>query len=639
MLLALALTVLAPREIFVSTGGSDGNPGSADRPVATLEAARDLARTAGCHTITVLDGQYRLTRTVAFDGRDSGLTIRAAKGARPVFKGSVAISAASLKPCTDQDALSRIVDVGARAKVKVVQLLLAGLAPVTARGFPQPVHAAPNELFEDSKPLTLARWPNGGYAHVATVIEGGNNEKDWDKPKRQPVFTADTDRAKNWGRAPDAWMYGYWKFDWADESIRASAIDPATGQITLANPHVYGVEKGTPFFAENLLEELDMPGEYYLDRSTSRLYVIPRSSGALELSVLGEPMLSIKDASKVTVRGLDFCLSRGDGVQVSNGERVRVEGCRFFGLGERGAVIEGGHDSGLQSCDLWDLGEGGVVLSGGDRNTLAPGRNFVDNCDIHDFERRSQTYRPAVSLFGVGNRVAHCALHDSPHSAIIYVGNDHVIEYNEFYKTISLTGDGGVVYTGRDWTARGTEIRYNHFHDNIGIRKWEPAIYIDDLGSGIHVHDNLIERSHWGFLIGGGRDNVVENNVLVDCALAFDCDARGLGWAAGSRPTMEERLKAVPYKTSPWKDRYPALVPILDREPMAPMGNVLRGNVLVRSGKVLDRMEEPFKKTATIEGNLETAELPRSLPAAHAGLRRDGLRAGLQPETARARGS
>jgi len=682
LLAALAASALAQPEVYVAANGSDRNPGTASRPVASLEAARDRARAIHGHVIVVRAGEYRLTQSFSLDARDDGLLVEAAKGARPRLTGSVDIPGASVKPCRDTAILDRIIDPAARSRVEWVDLAALGiknLPPMQPRGFPHPPAAAPTELFQDRVPMTLARWPNEGYTQVGRVIEPGNGEKDRDQPKRKPVFTGVEDRAKLWTKAEGLWLYGYWKYDWADESIKVESIDPATGAITLANPHVYGVDKGKPFYAENLIEELDQPGEYWIDRATSRLYFIPsgstrkdgpahslsqrgavpacsfptqrlrdseRSTGLgggefqhgdtephgghngrsgessrarargeneeFEFSTLAEPLVTVTGASKVTIRSLDLCVSRGDGVQIRDCQATRLDGCRLFALGGRGAVVEGGHDCGLQSCDVWATGEGGVALSGGDRKTLQPARNFVDNCDIHDFERRSQTYRPAVLISGVGNRVSHCAMHDAPHSAIIYGGNNHIIEYNEFYKTISRTGDGGVVYTGRDWTARGTQIRFNYFHDNIGLSQWEPAIYVDDLGSGIVITGNLIVRCHWGFLIGGGRDNVIEDNTLVDCKLAFDCDARGLGWAKSSLPTMMAGLNAVPYQQEPWRSRYPALVDILDHDPLSPSGNILRNNFLVRSGKVLDRMEEPFRKTAKIEGNVETDSAPAS---------------------------
>jgi hypothetical protein len=560
--------------------------------------------------------------------------------------GGIEIPPSSVHPCTDDSVLGRIIDESVRPSIKEVDLGAIGIThldPIQPRGFGRPPGPAPEELFLNYRAGILARWPNKGYAKIGKVTEPGNGENDQDKPKRQPVFEAG-DRAKRWSQAKDLWLYGYWAFDWADESIPVTNVNRTTGTVTLKTPHVFGVASGSPFFAENLIEELDRPSEYFIDRKALKLYFLDRAektpASSYQLSTLSAPLVSISDASNITVRGLDFCISRGDAASFKNCESVRFEGCTFTSLGGRVAVIDGGHRSGLQSCNIAHTGEGGVSLSGGDRNTLSPGLNFVANCDFSDFERRSQTYRPAVWINGVGNRVSHCAMHDAPHSAIIYGGNNHVIEYNEFYRTIAVTGDGGVVYTGRDWSARGTVIQYNYFHDNIGQKKWEPAIYVDDLGSGIKMIGNLIERCHWGFLIGGGRENILDRNVLVDCDLAFDCDARGLGWAARSKPTMLANLNAVPYQSEIWRTNYPELPNILNEDPMAPARNVIRGNLLVRSGKVDQQMEAPFRKNVTMTGNVETksdAELSKFLPVPRSkmGLIRDRLRASLPPDFAK----
>ena len=82
-------------------------------------------------------------------------------------------------------------------------------------------------------------------------------------------------------------------------------------------------------------------------------------------------------------------------------------------------------------------------MSGGDRKTLTPGGHFVENCDIHDFSRLDRTYTPAVLIEGVGNRIAHCHLHDAPHSAIRLEGNDHVLEFNEVDHVVLEADDQG----------------------------------------------------------------------------------------------------------------------------------------------------------------------------------------------------
>lgn len=608
-MVGLAAFALA-ETLYVSPRGNDAAAGTERRPLKTISRALSVAQAKGIRRIVVAGGEYPQSETLRV--AQEGLAIEAKPGERPLITGAVMVPASAITVCPDAilQARAKSLDKDAEAfEIDVAKVPGATLSPFTPYGFPRPIIPGPTELFADQEPMRIARWPNDGFTTVASVREPGNGEEDRNQPPRKPIFKAATDRAKGWTHLESAWLYGYWKYDWADETIQIHAIDHETGEITLATPHPYGVDKGAEFFAENVPEELDAVGEYFVDAPNRRVRFVARkgAKATYRLSVLGGPLVSA--GSKVTFRDLDFAYSRGDGATVANASGTRFEGCRFFNLGERGAVFQGGEGSGLLGCDVWNTAEGGVVLAGGDRNTLKAARNFVTNCDIHHYQRRSMTYRPAVLISGVGNEVTHCDLHDAPHSAIIFSGNDHLIGNNRFYRTVSRTGDGGVVYTGRDWTVRGTRIESNYFFDNVGMSKWEPAIYFDDQASGLIARDNIIQRCHWGFLIGGGRDNVIEGNLIVDCKLGLHCDARGLGWAARSRPTMEERLAAVPYQSEVWRSKYPELEKILAQDPMSPAGNVIRNNQLVRSGKLMQDTEAPFAKTARYEANAELQDL------------------------------
>ena len=79
-----------------------------------------------------------------------------------------------------------------------------------------------------------------------------------------------------------------------------------------------------------------------------------------------------------------------------------------------------------------------------------------------------RTYHGAFNLRGVGNRIAHCWIHEVPHQGIGYSGNDHIIEYCDFEKIAQETGDVGAIYAAADWTFMGNEFRYNYFHNIHG---------------------------------------------------------------------------------------------------------------------------------------------------------------------------
>ena len=53
--------------------------------------------------------------------------------------------------------------------------------------------------------------------------------------------------------------------------------------------------------------------------------------------------------------------------------------------------------------------------------------------------------------------------------AIVFGGNEHLIEFNEIHDVCHESNDAGAIYGGRDWTMRGTVIRYNYFHDISGF--------------------------------------------------------------------------------------------------------------------------------------------------------------------------
>src|SRR5512138_1560649 len=111
-----------------------------------------------------------------------------------------------------------------------------------------------------------------------------------------------------------------WCYDWYDEVIRVRAIDAAAHRITLDAPHVYGVMAGNPsprrWRALNVLEELDTPGEFVVDRAACRVYLWPPAdlAGArVALSTLDAPIVSLHDASHVTLRGFTVECGLADG--------------------------------------------------------------------------------------------------------------------------------------------------------------------------------------------------------------------------------------------------------------------------------------------------------------------------------------
>jgi len=422
--------------------------------------------------------------------------------------------------------------------------------------------------------------------------------------KNAGVFAYDGTRPAEWLGEPDVWLHGYWYWDWADDRARVASIDPAHHTIALAPPyHSYGYRAGQWFYAYNVLRELDRPGEWYVDRRDSTLYLW-RPSAATVLASVASHLVVMHDVRYVELRDLKFEAVRGTAIEIKGGEHDRIEASVIRGAGGWGVRINGGNDNAVVGCDITDTGEGGISLDGGDRATLTPARHIARDNHIHGYSRWKRTYQAGIEVSGVGQQVAHNLIHDAPHEAIALAGNDHIIEFNDIHDVCQESNDAGAIEAGRDWTMRGTIIRYNYLHHITGFEgRGCDGVMLDDMYSGTVITGNVFVDVTRAVLIGGGRDNVVTNNVFLACPTAIHVDARGESWAAPAvASTMKDRLAAVPYQGSPWRDRYPALARILDENPGAPSGNEIAHNVSWHSGWT--DIDAPAKPILDLRQNL-----------------------------------
>ena len=146
------------------------------------------------------------------------------------------------------------------------------------------------------------------------------------------------------------------------------------------------------------------------------------------------------------------------------------------------------------------------------------------------------------------------------------------------------TADVGAIYAGREWSSRGNEVRYNYIHDikiiNTTTGMKVQAIYLDDQFSSANVHGNIIKNVPSVALYGGGRYNTFVNNIVLEAQEPFVFDERGIKEdQCGEGSEIRTKLKALPYDTGIWKEKYPELANILNDDPELPKYNVIKGNL------------------------------------------------------------
>ena len=630
-----ATSVACAIDFHVATGGNDANPGTEARPFASLERARDAVRAlggssvlpAGGVTVWIEPGTYARTQTWELTGADSGtvkapVIYRASAGGEVRLQAWRIIQPADFAPVTRAEVVSRL-DVAARGKV--VQLNLAALGFRHSGPFPKIFNDGGSlcELFFNDRRMPLARWPNEGFVFMNQVLDRG----DWSKsPSRHGgKFIAPEDRVARWRVDSGVWLEGYWRVPWEPQTVQVKSIVPAMREVTFAEPINAGIgskyakpgqlgDGREPWCAVNLLEEIDQPGEWCVDFTTRTLYFWPPGDlnrANICVSDFDRPMILLRAASNVTLRGLVLEGGLGNGVEIIGGTGDLIAGCTFRNLGGSGVLINGGINHGVRSSDFHDLGLGGIYLSGGDRKTLAPANHFAENNDLHHLGLRKKTYAAAIHVgaYGasgdaMGCRVAHNFIHDLPHAAVLYGGNDHVFEFNEIARVALSSGDVGAFYTWNDWTSFGNVVRYNYVHDSPRAN----AFYMDDGDSGDVIFGNVAYRCSYGTLIGGGHYNMVQNNLFIDCERGLHFDARGVARGYATNPNMIRRLQSVNPQQPPWSVRYPALAKLLTGRRDVPTGDVMENNVLVDCKHPLFLAKKEDLIYSTVRDNLILTE-------------------------------
>lgn len=420
--------------------------------------------------------------------------------------------------------------------------------------------------------------------------------------------------------------------------IRVDHLDSKTKTIYTAQQTVYGFMTGADWrrwYSLNLLEELDLPGEYVIDKENEKMYVyLPADTRTLHVSVMNDPLIAIENCQNVTLSKLTFEYGRSIGIYLENTHHVRITGCTIRNVGGVGISIgrgtetpgkqtlkphaaeaggdpksrvvgdlmgrvyqdilfnrNGGTDNGIINCYIYNTGSGGISLGGGDRATLTPAGNFVENCRIHDFNRVEKSYRPGIWIDGVGNRVSKCDIYNAPSMAILFHGNNHTIEFCKITNVCSEVDDQGAIYYGRDPSELGNVIRYCYFH-KLSPRHRVTATYHDDGACGGEVYGNIYHNAgSLPVLIGGGHYNHYHHNIFIDSPVAIHFDNRMQNWGKGMvapNGIIDQRLKAVKFQEPPYSTTYPFLAHYWTENPAYPHGNVIEGNLFYRIKNIVN---------------------------------------------------
>lgn len=627
----------AGNDFHVAVTGNDSGTGSQTHPFASLDRARQAARLQRNTGVTVWiqGGVYRLTQTFRLDSLDSGtagspVTYRSMPGEEVRIIGGSILDPSVFKPVTDKNIFQRLTQ-EARAHTVQAQLRSLGVSDfgeMKQIGFSLPVVPAPLELFFNGRPMQLARYPNRGDIPVGKVIDPGSIPRVGDFSNRGGTFLYSDPRHARWSGMDDVWLSGTFMWGYAEDVIHVESIDTVSQKIKLSSPHIYGIGSGEPFrqyIVLNILDELDEPGEYYLDRKNGILYFwppAPLKGSTIAVSGLERPIIALEGASHIVLQELTVEYGRGIGIYIERGEGNLIAGCTIRNMGTLGIMMgqgsrppasstsvdaskekyEGvpvsgeigdlqnhlyidtgwdrqpGMKHGVLSCDIYNTGSGGIFLGGGNKRQLIAGGSFVKNCRIHDYNRRNKFLCSGVNVDGCGNRVAHNEIYNSDAQGIYVHGNDHIFEYNIIHDVAMNSDDTSPWYLGRDPSDRGNIVRYNFFHHIGRPDRMVMGVYLDDGTCGTTVFGNVLYKTatYGAVYSNSGHDNIVRNNIFIESygpavhmkSMWYDFAKGQTKEYFGADGIYRRRLtESVDIHTPPYSARYPELTDFLDLMP------------------------------------------------------------------------
>ncbi|MDC7693697.1 right-handed parallel beta-helix repeat-containing protein [Asticcacaulis sp. DXS10W] len=593
-------------DLHVAPDGDDAADGSAARPLRTLTGARDRLRTlrrggvsAPC-CVSLHSGTYFINEPFQLTAEDSGtaqapVTYRALPGAEVRLFGGVRLSAQSARRIDDINLLARVRP-QVRGNLVAFDFAAAGVNLPPAL---PPVFEDNGGLFSvihKGEKLPQSRWPKGGYTTIAEVLDSGI------APPRGGTFRYRGDHPATWAAAVkkgELWLTGFWRVPFSVQSVKVASLDTAARTITLAapvslgigskyTPLINGTRKGDgkePYYAFNLPEEIEAPGEWCYDYAGRRLLIwLPEPSASLEVTTLNTPMIHLSGVSHVRFSGFEIAGGRAGAMRIDGGWEIALEALRLRNIGGGAIDMVGGFGHSVRGCDLEHIGRFAVRVTCGDRKTLTPGDVVIENNHIRNFGEEARI-SPAIALNGVGNRVRNNLIHDGPNAGIVYQGNDLLIERNEIHHIGLDSGDLGGIYTNGDWAGLGNIVRHNFIHSSAGAN----GVYIDDGASGHRVEGNICFRLASGPFIGGGHGNQIIGNLVMACRLGLHLDDRGVSRNYGLHSSHLGRLfNQLNTAEPPWSSRYGEVLNTLKMSPQLPTGNVLEKNILINTQKPFD---------------------------------------------------
>lgn len=568
--------------LYVSPSGSDHHPGTAEKPMATLEYAwKKASRQAGRRSITIYcEGTNYLSAPILITNETSGtpehpIRFSSYPGQKAVISGSRILRNLRWKEYKN-----------GIMQAKVEEELI------------------PDQLFVNGKKQISARYPN--FDPDIRIFNG---------------YAADAcspERVKKWSNPAGGYLHAMHSREWGGYQYSIEGKD-AKGELILKGGFQNNRQMGmhhTYRMVENIFEELDAEGEWYFDKETHTLYFYPPRELNLQTALFEVPqaenlfILKGKTGSPVrhvsvdhleltqTLRTFmktnepllrsDWKIYRGGALIIENAEKCSVNGCYLHDIGgnaiffsnyNRNHRVSQNHITRIGASAVCFVGSPDAVRSPlfeygksqtweqmdkgtGPLTPDYPSDCLVDDNLIHSIGETEKQGAGIQLSMSARITIRNNSIYDLPRAGInVSEGTwgGHLIEGNDVFDTVLETGDHGSFNSwGRDryWhpdrnvmdefakehpqmvfrdATETTVIRNNRWRCDHG---WD--IDLDDGSSNYHIYNNLC--LHGGLKLREGFARTVENNIMVNNTFHPHV------WFANSHDIFRHNIVTTPYR-------------------------------------------------------------------------------------------